>query len=182
MTGLSIIIILIVIIVCILVSIYANYHNKLTDIVIKINETESIIDNVLRDKYDILNRSISLIKGNIELDSETFNQLIKLRSRKISNFELDRILTSAYNEFLSIKSKYPELEDSDEINKITKTLEDDNQKIENLKLYYNDNITGYNKIIKSFPTNIIASINKYKEKPFFDGKDMFDDDVEDFKL
>ena len=33
-----------------------------------------------------------------------------------------------------------------------------------------------------FPTNIVAKINKYKTKLFFDMKDMSDNDYNDFKL
>ena len=45
-----------------------------------------------------------------------------------------------------------------------------------------DNITIYNSLLKKFPSNIIATFGKYKEKLFFDRKDMNDDDYDDFKL
>lgn len=48
--------------------------------------------------------------------------------------------------------------------------------------YYNDIITDYNKIVKSFPANIVAIIFKFKPKLYFDGKDMDDDIIKDFKL
>ena len=51
-----------------------------------------------------------------------------------------------------------------------------------LSLYYNDNITIYNSLLRKFPSNIIATFGKYKEKLFFDRKDMNDDDYDDFKL
>ena len=37
-------------------------------------------------------------------------------------------------------------------------------------------------MIVMFPTNIIAKINKFNTKLFFDRKDMSDDDFNDFKL
>ena len=39
-----------------------------------------------------------------------------------------------------------------------------------------------NKAIKKFPSNIIAKIHHLDPQTFFDGKDMFDDDKEDFKI
>ena len=48
--------------------------------------------------------------------------------------------------------------------------------------YYNDIITDYNKLVKKFPSNIVAKISGYKTKTYFDGKNMEDDDVNDFKL
>ena len=38
------------------------------------------------------------------------------------------------------------------------------------KDYYNKNITEYNKLVKLFPTNIVAKICKYEEKLFFKSK------------
>ena len=37
-------------------------------------------------------------------------------------------------------------------------------------------------MIKTFPTIIIANLKKYKERPFYDLKDMTDEDYQDFKL
>ena len=62
------------------------------------------------------------------------------------------------------------------------SLEDINEKLAVLIDYYNNNITSYNKLITMFPTNIVAKINKYKTKLFFDMKDMSDNDYNDFKL
>ena len=48
--------------------------------------------------------------------------------------------------------------------------------------YYNDIITDYNRLVKKFPSNIIALFFKFKAKAYFDGKDMEDEDTKDFKL
>ena len=39
-----------------------------------------------------------------------------------------------------------------------------------------------NTVIRKFPTNIIAKIHRFKIKPFFDGKNMQDAVIDDFKL
>ena len=84
MNSTGIIIILIVIIICILVTLYINMYNKLTFSNIKINETEAQIDSKLRKKYDLINKSIAIIKNNIEEENKVFEEIIKLRSRKIT--------------------------------------------------------------------------------------------------
>ena len=50
--------------------------------------------------------------------------------------------------------------------------------IENL---YNDNEV-LNAYIRKFPNNIVAKIHKIKSKPYFDGKDMTDIEINDFKI
>ena len=66
--------------------------------------------------------------------------------------------------------------------KIDVELSESEAEIVAFRKYYNDIITDYNKLIKSFPTNTIALIFKFKRKLYFDGKDMNDDIINDFKL
>lgn len=182
MDLLVIILLSIIIFICIIVAFYTYLYNKFQDVIIRINEVEATIDTNLRNKYDLLNKSISIIKGNVEIKNDIFDEIVKLRSRKISNFDLDRKLILAFNEFNSLKDKHKELNKSDELNKIEKDINEIDNKLVIFRDYYNDNITNYNRMVKSFPTKIIAIINKYEEKLFFDRKDMNDDDFNDFKL
>lgn len=182
MEILILIIILIVIVACIIGGIYATIYNDFQDVVVRINEVEAMLDSNLRNKYDLLNRSIALINAHVTEEKEIFDDIVKLRSRKISNFELDRILIVAYNEFIVFKEEHKEINKSEEIKKISEELILIDKSLESLRNYYNNNITKYNKMTKSFPTNIVASICKYKEKLFYDRKDMTDEDYEDFKL
>ena len=66
--------------------------------------------------------------------------------------------------------------------KIESALDDSEHEINALRKYYNDTITEYNKLTKKFPSNIVAIMLKYKEKTYFDGKNMNDDIINDFKL
>lgn len=67
----------IIIITCIIVGIYINYYNKLQDYIIRINEVESILDNNLREKYDIINKCVSLIKSNDAIVEEVDKNLFE---------------------------------------------------------------------------------------------------------
>ncbi|MDO5568490.1 MAG: LemA family protein [bacterium] len=175
-------IILIVILICVILIIYSSIYNKFEECIIRINEAEGNIDNSLRKKYDLINRTIAIIKGNVKIDREIFEDIIKLRSRKISNFDLDRELEHAYNEFLGLQEEFKELGKSDELKKISKNIKNIDSKLIVLKSYYDECITRYNKLTRMFPTNIVASICKYKERPFFDRKNMNDEIFDDFKL
>lgn len=182
MNTFLIVLFIIIVIILILSITYIILYNKINDTIIRINEAENRIDNNLRDKYDTLNRLQTLIKGKIKISDEKFKDILKLRSRKLSNFELDRALVKIHNDFIAIYEKYDELKSSDEIFKSYKQLEIIDEELNTLRTYYNANIATYNKMIKKFPTLIIAKIKKYKEKLFYDLKDQNDDDYEDFKL
>ena len=66
--------------------------------------------------------------------------------------------------------------------KIDIELNETESEIVALRKYYNDIITDYNKLAKSFPSNLVRIMCKYKKKPYFDGKNMDDDITNDFKL
>ena len=186
MDALMLILIFIILIICILSGIYAILYNKFQDYVIRINEVESNIDTILRNKYDTINKCVSIIKGNNEinnkLDKNMFEEIVKLRARKISNFDLDRKLVEANNQFITIKEKYEEINKNEDIIKYSNDLIDIDDRLKIHVNYYNNNIAEYNKLIKLFPTNIVARLCKYQEKLFFDRKDMSDEDYNDFKL
>ncbi len=186
MDALMLILLGIIIVICFIMGIYIMLYNKLQDYVIRINEVESVIDNNLREKYDNINKCVSLIKGNEkinkELDKKMFEEIVRLRTRKISNFDLDRKLIEANNNFIALKEKYQELKENEDIISISKKIEELDDTLTIDRDYYNKNIAEYNKLVTLFPTNIVAKICKYKEKLFFDRKDMSDDDFNDFKL
>ena len=191
MEILLLIIIVIIVLICAAVIFYATVYNKFQDYIIRINEVEALIDTNLRNKYDLINRAIPIVKSNIDKDRNVFEEIVKLRSRKIGNFELYRILTRASNELNGLKTEFPDIEKSEEVKKILKQIADIDIKVDNCIdyyvdggkfYYYNDNISVYNTLLKKFPSNIIATFCKYEEKLFFDRKNMNDDDYEDFKL
>lgn len=162
---------------------YIYFYNQINDRIIRIKESESRIDENLRDKYDSLNRGVSIIKNKIELDNNAFKGLAMLKTKKLSSFEFDRCLVKAYNELLTIYEDNKKiLNESDELYKVMKEIDLINEELVVLRGYYNANITSYNKMIKKFPSLIIAKIKKYKEKLFYDLKDMDDNDMEDFKV
>ena len=173
---------LIIIFICLILVWYINTYNKFQNFIIRVNEAETNIDTLLRKRFDLLNKSINIIKGNINTEEDVLGLIVKLRSRKLSNFDLDRQLYEAINEFNYYKENYPELSESDSFVKIDISLNESEHEMTALRKYYNDIITEYNKLIRKFPTNIVALISKYKEKTYYDGKNMNDDIVNDFKL
>ena len=186
MDALMLILLGIIIIICFFIGIYTILHNKIQVYVIKINEVESIIDTNIRNKYDNINKIISIIKGikDIEkkIDFKIFDETIRLKTKKISNFDLDRALIDSENILLSLKEKHKEIKENEDIKKYSDEIEETNENLIVNKEYYNKNIAEYNKLVTQFPTNIIAKLGKYEEKLFFDRKDMSDDDFNDFKL
>ena len=170
------------ILICFILIWYVTTYNKYQEYIIRINEAEANIDSILRKRFDLLNKATGIIKPNTEDGEEVLVMIDKLRSKKISNFDLDRVLYDALNEFQAYAEKYSDLTDNDEFIKIELNLNESESEITALRKYYNDIITSYNKLVKKFPSNIIGLFSKFKSKTYYDGKNMEDDIINDFKL
>lgn len=186
LSGDSMDIIMFVLIAIILVSFiliwYISTYNNYQNYIIRINEAEANIDTVLRKRFDLLNKSIGIIRANCDAQDNVLEVIVKLRSRKLTNFDLDRQLYEAINEFNQYREKYPQLKESENFIKIDISLHETEAEIVASRKYYNDIITDYNKLTSRFPSNIIGKLSNYKYKPYFDGKDMTDEILDDFKL
>lgn len=174
------IILILMILLAALGLIYAIFYNKLSYYKTRIERAENIIDNMLRKKYDKICELNIEIKSVIE-KKDYLKEYIDLKEKRISNFELDRKLVSAINLIKELISDNKKLD-----NKTTKDLMKEIEKIdlelESGKNYYNKNNTELNSIIRKFPSNIVAKIHRYKIEPYFDGKNMQDAVIDDFKL
>lgn len=169
------------IILCLILIWYINTYNRYQNYIIRINEAEANIDSTLRKRFDLLNKSIGIIKSNTDKE-KVLDIISNLRSKKLTNFDLDRKLYEAINEFSKYKEDYPDLKTNEGYMKIDLGLSETEAEIVASRKYYNDIITDYNKMVRTFPSNVVAKISKYQVRNYFDGKDMNDDVVDDFKL
>lgn len=167
--------------ICLLLIWYVNLYNNFQTYIIRINEAEAFIDTTLRKRFDLLNKSIGIIKANSK-NKNVLDIIVELRSKKLSNFELDRELYEAINEFNKYKEEIPDLKNNEDFLKIELVLIESEAEIVAARKYYNDIITDYNAIVRRFPSNIVAKTCGYRTKTYFDGKNMEDDDIKDFKL
>ncbi len=167
-----IVILSVIIVVCLILILLVATYNHFQDYIIRINEADTNIDSVLRKRFDLLNKSISIIKANTKTDEPILDVIVKLKSKKLSNFELDRCLYEAINELHALKEKYESLQTCKDFIMIEINLMESESEIVGLRKYYNDIITDYNKLVKSCPSNIIAIIKGYKTRDYFDGNNV----------
>ena len=182
MNIIMIIILIAIMLIGILIISYIYNFNNLQEKNIKINESESIIDNELRNKYDLIMKSSTTINKLLKKEVTYFKDLEKLKKDNISNFDLDRKITEGENLIDQVKNDYKSLNDNEEYISIINDLKDSDEILEAAKSFYNKYTTEINLLIKKFPTNIIAKFHKIKLRNYFDGKNMFDDEIKDFKL
>ncbi|MEG0022035.1 MAG: LemA family protein [Bacilli bacterium] len=164
-------IILSIVIICIILIWYISLYNRFQEYIIRINEAEASIDSTLRKRFDLLNKSTDIIRVVIKKE-DALDCVLKLRSQKLNNFELDRKIYDAINEFNKYKEESLDLKKNEGFIKIDVALNETEAEIVASRKYYNDIITDYNKMIKQIPSNFIAKCCRLKIKNYFDGKNF----------
>jgi len=160
--------------------VYATCYNAFQKYLIKINEVESKIDATLRERFDLLNNAAIYVKEKV--GEEIMTELSNLEATQLSSFDLERKLVSLTREFYNLKIVHRDLVKLDSFTNIDFTLKENDAELDGYTSYYNDNISKFNSLVRMFPSNIIAKVSRFKERTFYDGKNLNDKNTNDFKL
>jgi len=76
-------------------------------------------------------------------------------------------LGSALQRLLVVSERYPELKANQNFRDLQAQLEGTENRITVARGRFNDSAQSYNTVLKKFPTNLIAGMLGFKEKPFF---------------
>ena len=180
MNTVVLIIIIVAIIIVGLTLIYFINYNKIKKDLIRITTSESEIDDTLEKRYNLLVELEKIINDSTNLKQNNF-KTIENKKNKMKNYELDKHLTKIANTFNKIWEDYPVELEKESFRNLMTDLKINEEKNESNKSYYNKYATSLNKLINSFPNNIIAKIHKIEQRQCFDNKEISDEEILDFK-
>jgi len=168
------IIIGIIVAISILLLIATIINNRFQLAIIKIEKAEEDIDMYLEKKKGFLERTKPIITK--ELKIEDFLPELNINFQEISNFDENDILKKCFNDLFKIIDENDKLLKSESLSNILTNLNDNEENIVGAIKFYNDTVVEYNKLIVSFPSNIIGFIKRYKKKEFYNNekKEMFE--------
>lgn len=143
--------------------------NKMKRMTIKIDESLSGIDVALTKRYDVLTKMIEVVKGYAKHEKETLFEIVKIRKemslsdKVIENQKMDNNL----QKINVLVENYPDLKASSNFMELQKAIMDVEEHLQASRRLYNSNVTLYNDLIMTFPSNIVAKANKMVSKDYF---------------
>ena len=142
--------------------------------IIKIEKAEEDIDMYLEKKRDLLERTKPIIEK--ELKTENFLPEISQNFTLIPNIDESDILKRCYNTLFKTIDDNDKLLKSEALGNIINNLNDNEEDIVGAIRFYNDTVVDYNKLIVSFPSNIVGFFKRYKKKAFYNNekREMFE--------
>ena len=145
------------------------YYNKFRFAIIKIEEAENNIEVLLKKKVDLLDRTRPIIKKELKMDN-FIEDIEFLKESEINHFEMNNSLKKYYDELIKVLDEHEKLLKSETLTSIMDEIKDNEESILGCTKFYNDSVVVFNKLVGSFPSNIVAFFWHYKRKEFYNNE------------
>ena len=176
-------IILIIVVVLIIAWAFATY-NKLVDLRNRVKDQWAQIDVQLKRRFDLIPNLVETVKGYAKHESETLEAVIEARNTYVSattpeaQMKADGDLEKAISKLFALTESYPDLKANTNFQHLQQELTETESKIASARQFYNDTVLMYNNKVEMVPSNIIASLFKFKKEAFFEANEAERENVQ----
>ena len=133
----------------------------------------SNIDVQLKRRHDLIPNLVETVKGYAGHERSTLEAVIAARARAVSAGSVDdKIaaeggLTQALGRLMAVAEAYPDLKANTNFLQLQGELASTENTIGHARGAYNGAAGGYNQTLVVFPTNLVAGMFGFTQKPFF---------------
>ena len=149
-------------------------YNRLVRLRNRVENAWSQVDVQLRRRYDLIPNLVETVKGYAQHERATFEEVTSARTRAQEARTVEEqagaenALTAAIGRLFAVAEAYPELRASENFQQLQSQLEETEDKIRVARQVYNDAVLSYENARETVPTNLIAGMFGFEEKPFFE--------------
>lgn len=170
-----------------LYSFFSGNYNKLVGLDEGVKQSWAEVQNNYQRRADLIPNLVATVKGAADFERETLESVIEARAnatRPEINVDADKLLndpqafqrfqqaqdnlTSALSRLLVVVERYPELKANQNYLDLQTQLEGTENRITTARRRFNETVQGFNSTARTFPTNIIAGIFGFSQKPYFE--------------
>ncbi|KAA3401365.1 LemA family protein [Akkermansia muciniphila] len=152
-------------------------YNSLVNTQASVDQYKADIQADLQRRQDLVPNLVNTVKGYAAHEEEIFTQVAEARSKLAGATSLDDAaaadgeLTQALGRLFAISEAYPELKASENFKDLQNQLEGTENRIAVSRKKYNEAAQNYNRSIKQFPKNIIASMFGFESVEYYEASD-----------
>ena len=149
-------------------------YNKLVRLRNRVDNAWAQVDVQLKRRYDLIPNLVETVKGYASHERATFEEVTNARTRAQQagsvqeQAQAENVLTAAIGRLFAVAEAYPELRASENFQQLQAQLGDTEDKIRVARQVYNDTVLTYENARQTVPTNLVASMFSFEEKPFFE--------------
>ncbi len=166
---------IIIIVIIVLILIWAvTVYNSFIILKNRVKDQWAQIDVQLKRRFDLIPNLVETVKGYAKHESETLEAVIAARNDYVAStvpeeqMKADGQLNKAISKLFALSENYPNLKANTNFQELQRELTETESKIAAARQFYNDTVMVYNNKVAMVPSNIIASLFKFKEEKFFE--------------
>ena len=147
------------------------------------------VESSYQRRADLIPNLVETVKGYAKHEQETFEKVTEARSNatsikidpsKLTPEELQKYqaaqgdVTNALSRLIAISENYPDLKANENFKDLQQQLEGTENRINKARNDFNEVAKEYNTKRRTFPTNIIAGLFGFGDKPYFQAQEGAD--------
>jgi len=181
--GLGCLVILIVLVIIVGLS-FAGTYNRLVGLGQEVDKSWAEVENQYQRRADLVPNLVATVQGAANFEKETLTAVTEARASvgratvqagkaptdpaALAQYEAaQNQLGSALQRLLVVSERYPDLKANASFRDLQAQLEGTENRITVARGRFNDAAQSFNTVLKRFPTNMIAGMFGFKERPYF---------------
>lgn len=166
-----------------IIMILGGTYNGLVTSHESVNTAWSKVETQYQRRSDLIPNLVSTVKGAANFEQETLTKVIDSRAKAtqikvdannpddIAKFQAaQKEVSSSLSRLLAVAENYPQLKATDNFKDLQSQLEGTENRITVARNDFNNEAKSYNTKVKSFPTNLLAGMFGFKERPYFEAE------------
>lgn len=132
------------------------------------------VENQLQRRNDLIPNLVESVKGYAAHEEGVFKDIAEARSRLLAAKSPEETIqaanqqSSALGRLLAVVESYPQLKANEQFNRLMDELSGTENRIATERMRYNERVQDYNTSRRQFPSNVTATVFRFKEYPFFE--------------
>ena len=150
-------------------------YNSLIRLRQHVRDSWSGIETELKRRYDLIPNLVQTVKGYAAHEKEVLTSVTNARSHAVSSSGApshqaadENVLIKALGHLFAVSEDYPDLKANQNFLKLQEELSNTEDRIQASRRLYNGNVRDLNTRIEVFPSNIIASLFRFKREEYFE--------------
>ena len=167
-------VVILVVVLIVLALVVVAIYNRLVRLRNRVENAWAQVDVQLRRRYDLIPNLVETVKGYASHERATFEEVTRARTAAqqattvAQQAEAENVLTAAIGRLFAVAEAYPELRATENFQQLQAELANTEEKIRIARQVYNDSVLTYENARETVPTNIVAGVFSFEEKPYFE--------------